>query len=154
MNIDQLFEDLENQFEVALEQSNSNANRGVERLTTTISGTRLSLDRPTFGATYICGLVSGRAIWRFQPHRTLSVARITFSKELTPNPESPEASELLSESLTQRFVRYSLAGDGQQIRKARVLGILQGLILFESTNDVVAVAIDRLAWLEVHAADN
>lgn len=154
MNIDQLFEDLENQFEVALEQNDSNAIRGVERLTTTISGTRLSLDRPTFGATYICGLVSGRAIWRFQPHRTLSVARISFSKELTPNPESPEASELLSESLTQRFVRYSLAGDGQQIRKARVLGILQGLILFESTNDVVAVAIDRLAWLEVHAADN
>lgn len=154
MNIDQLFEDLENQFEVALEQNDSNVNRGVERLTTAISGTRLSLDRPTFGATYICGLVSGRAIWRFQPHRTLSVARITFSKELTPNPESPEASELLSESLTQRFVRYSLAGDGQQIRKARVLGILQGLILFESTNDVVAVAIDRLAWLEVHAADN
>lgn len=154
MNIDQLFEDLENQFEVALEKNDSNANRGVERLTTTISGTRLSLDRPTFGATYICGLVSGRAIWRFQPHRTLSVARITFSKELNQNPESPEASELLAESLTQRFVRYSLAGDGQQIRKARVLGILQGLILFESTNDVVAVAIDRLAWLEVHAADN
>jgi hypothetical protein len=154
MNVDQLFEDLENQFEVALEQNHSNENRGVERLTTTISGTRISLDRPTFGATYICGLVSGRAIWRFQPHRTLSVARITFSKELNPNPESPEASELLSESLTQRFVRYSLAGDGQQIRKARVLGILQGLILFESSSDVVAVAIDRLAWLEVHAADN
>lgn len=154
MNIDQLFEDLENQFEVALEQKDSNANRGVERLTTTISGTRLSLDRPTFGANYVCGLVSGRAIWRFQPHRTLSVARITFGKELNQNPESPEASELLSESLTQRFVRYSLAGDGQQIRKARVIAIMHGLILFESTTDVVAVAIDRLAWLEVHAADN
>ena len=154
MNIDQLFEDLENQFEVALEQTDSNENRGVERLTTTISGTRLSLDRPTFGATYICGLVSGRAIWRFQPHRTLSVARITFSKEPNQNPESPEASELLSESLTQRFVRYSLAGDGQQIRKARVIGIRHGLILFESSTDVVAVAIERLAWLEVHAADN
>lgn len=154
MNLDQLFEDLENQFEVSLEQNESNSNRGVERLTTTISGTRLSLDRPTFGANYICGLVSGRAIWRFQPHRTLSVARITFSKEVNQNPESPEASELLAESLTQRFVQYSLAGDGQQIRKARVLGILQGLILFESTAEVVAVAIDRLAWLEVHAADN
>jgi hypothetical protein len=47
-----------------------------------------------------------------------------------------------------------LAGDGQQVRKARVIGILQGLILFESTAEVEAVAIDRLAWLEVHAADN
>jgi hypothetical protein len=154
MNIDQLFEDLENQFEVALEQRDSTAQRGVERLTTTISGARLSLDRPTFGSTYICGLISGRAIWRFQPHRTLSVARITFSDSPSPNPECPEASELLSESLTQRFVRYSLAGDGQQVRKARVIGILQGLILFESTAEVVAVAIERLAWLEVHAADN
>lgn len=154
MNIDQLFEDLESQFEAALEDEMPRPNLGLERLTTTISGTRLSLDRPTLGETYICGLVTGRAIWRFQPHRTLSVARLTFSKELASNSEQPSASVLLSESLIQRFVRYSLAGDGQQVRKARVIGIMHGLILFESTSEVVAVAIERLAWLEVHAADN
>lgn len=154
MNIDQLFEDLETQFEVALEDGLPKPNLGLERLTTTISGTRLSLDRPTLGDTYVCGLVTGRAIWRFQPHRTLSVARLTFSKELAPNSAQPCASELLSESLIQRFVRYSLAGDGQQVRKARVIAIMHGLLLFESPAEVVAVAIERLAWLEVHAADN
>jgi hypothetical protein len=154
MNIDQLFEDLETQFEAVLENAAPKPERGVERLTTTISGTRISLDRPTLGDTYVCGLVSGRAIWRFQPHRTLSVARITFNQNVESRVESQQAAELLSESLLQRFCRYSLAGDGQQIRKARVIGVMHGLILFESSTDVVAVAIDRLAWLEVHAADN
>lgn len=154
MNIDQLFEELEGQFEAALEQGLPKPNLGIDRLTTTISGNRLSLDRPTLGDTYICGLVSGRAIWRFQPHRTLSAARITFSKEPSPLVDGPVAHELLSESLMQRFVRYSLAGDGQQIRRGRVKAIMHGLILFESSAEVVAVAIERLAWLEVHASEN
>ncbi len=154
MNIDQLFEDLETEFEAVLENSAPKPDLGVERLTTTMSGTRISLERPTLGDTYVCGLVSGRAIWRFQPHRTLSVARITFNQEIESRAESQQAGELLAESLIQRFCRYSLAGDGQQVRKARVIGVLQGLILFESNTDVVAVAIERLAWLEVHAADN
>lgn len=154
MNIDQLFEDLETEFEAALENAAPKPELGVARLTTTIAGTRLSLDRPTLGGTYICGLVSGKAIWRFQPHRTLSVARITFNQNVERRFESQQADELLSESLIQRFCRYSLAGDGQQIRKARVIEVMHGLILFESSADVVAVAIERLAWLEVHAADN
>ena len=154
MNIDQLFEDLETEFEVALENSAPKLNLGVERLTTTFSGSRLSLERPTLGDTYVCGLVSGRAIWRFQPHRTLSVARVTFNQQIESQADSQQASELLAESLVQRFCRYALAGEGQQVRKARVIGVMNGLILFESTTDVVAVAIERLAWLEVHAADN
>jgi hypothetical protein len=154
MNLDQLFEDLETEFESALENSPPKSNPGIERLTTTISGTRISLERPTLGDTYVCGLVRGRAIWRFQPHRTLSVARVTFNQDIESRADSQQAAELLSESLVQRFCRYSLAGDGQQVRKARVIGVLHGLILFESATDVVAVAIERLAWLEVHAADN
>ena len=154
MNIDQLFEDLETEFEAALETSSPKPSLGIERLTTTFSGSRLSFERPTLGETYVCGLVTGRAIWRFQPHRTLSVARVTFNQEIESQTFSQKASELLSESLLQRFCRYSLSGDGQQVRKARVIGVLHGLILFESSTDVVAVAIERLAWLEVHAADN
>ncbi len=154
MNIDQLFEELEDQFEVVLDQGSPKPNLGIEKLTTTISGTRLSLDRPTLGDTYVCGLVSGRAVWRFQPHRTLSAARITFSKTPSTLSDGPKASELLSESLLQRFVRYSLAGDGQQIRRGRVIAIMHGLLLFESSAEVLAVAIERLAWLEVHAAEN
>lgn len=154
MNIDQLFEDLETEFEAALESAAPKPNLGVERLTTTVSGARISLERPTLGDTYVCGLVSGRAIWRFQPHRTLSVARIVFNQDIESRADAQEASKLLSESLVQRFCRYSLAGDGQQIRKARVISVMHGLILFESNTDVVAVAIERLAWLEVHAADN
>lgn len=154
MNIDQLFEDLENEFSVALEQGSNKPNLGIQKLTTTVSGSRLSLDNPTLGDTYVCGLVSGRAIWRFQPHRTLNVARLTFNNDVASRAENLQASELLSESLLQRFVRYSLAGDGQQVRRARVIGIMQGLVLFESNAEVVAVAIERLAWLEVHAADN
>lgn len=154
MNIDQLFEDLENQFEVALDKGLAKPALGIERLTTTISGIRLSLDHPKFGETYVCGLVTGRAIWRFQPHRTLSVAKVKFSEELALPTGSQSASEFLSESLLQRFVRYSLAGDGQQIRRGRVIAIMHGLVLFESSADVTAVAIERLAWLEVHAADN
>lgn len=154
MNIDQLFEDLETQFDAALEDDRTKRALGIERITTTVSGNRLSLDRPTLGEGYICGLVTGRAIWRFQPHRTLSVARIKFNQDVTAPNESLAATELLADSLLQRFVRYSLAGDGQQIRKGRVVSIMQGLILFDSNGEVVAVAIERLAWLEVHAADN
>lgn len=154
MNIDQLFEDLETEFDAALESSSPKPSLGIERLTTTFSGSRLSFERPTLGETYVCGLVTGRAIWRFQPHRTLSVARVTFNQEIESQTLSQQASELLSESLLQRFCRYSLSGDGQQVRKARVIGVMHGLILFESSSDVVAVAIERLAWLEVHAADN
>ena len=154
MNIDQLFEDLETQFDAALEGEQTKPVLGIERITTTISGNRLSLDRPTLGDGYICGLVTGRAIWRFQPHRTLSVARIKFSQEAQSPADSPAATDLFADSLLQRFVRYSLSGDGQQIRKGRVVSIMQGLILFESNGEVVAVAIERLAWLEVHASDN
>lgn len=154
MNIDQLFDELESQFEVALELKQPKPKYGIERLTTTISGNRLSLDRPIFGENYVAGLIAGRAIWRFQPHRTLSVAKIIFGKNVADAAETQSAYELLSESLNQRFVRYSLAGDGQQIRRGRVLSIMQGLILFESKTEVSAVAIERLAWLEVHASDN
>lgn len=154
MNIDQLFQDLETQFEVALEGNLPKPQAGVARLTATHSGNRISFERPTFGDTYICGLVTGRAIWRYQPHRTLGVARITFSTEIPAPSEEIAARELFSESLVGRFVRYSLSGDGQQIRRGRVLSVLRGLILFESPTEVVAVAIERLGWLEVHAADN
>jgi hypothetical protein len=154
MNLDQLFEDLESEFEAALEAKTPANIPGVERIITTVSGNRLSIDRPVFGANYVCGLVSGHAIWRFQPHRTLSVAKVTFQSDSINRVESQDAVEFLESSLLQRFVRYSLAGDGQQIRRGRVMHILQGLILFESTKEVVAVAVDRLAWLEVHAADN
>ena len=154
MNIDQLFEDLETQFDAALESDRPKPQSGIARLTATQSGNRISFDRPTLGDTYICGLVTGRAIWRFQPHRTLGVARITFSDEVLPLAEDLAATELLGESLVGRFVRYSLAGDGQQIRRGRVLSVLRGLLLFESNSEVVAVALERLGWLEVHAADN
>ena len=154
MNLDQLFEELETEFDAALQSQRVKPDFGIERITSTVSGNRISLDRPTLGADFICGLVTGRAIWRFQPHRTLSVARIKFNQEPTEPREAPDSTELFSESLVQRFVRYSLSGDGQQVRKGRIISILQGLILFDSGAEVVAVAIDRLAWLEVHAADN
>lgn len=154
MNLDQLFNELETQFEAALEQSQPKLKYGIQRLTTTISGSRLSLDRPVLGETYIAGLITGRAIWRFQPHRTLSVAKLLFGSELAEPVEVQDAQTLLSDSLSQRFVRYALSGDGQQIRRGRVLQVMQGLLLFESSTEVSAVAIDRLAWLEVHAGDN
>lgn len=154
MNIDQLFEDLETQFEAALDSERPRPQSGIARLTSTQSGSRISFERPTLGDTYICGLVTGRAIWRFQPHRTLGVARITFSPDVVNPSDEQAASELFGESLVGRFVRYSLSGDGQQIRRGRVLSVLRGLLLFESNTEVVAVAIDRIGWLEVHAADN
>ena len=154
MNIDQLFEDLETQFEAALESELPKPQSGIARLTATQSGNRISFDRPTLGETYICGLITGRAIWRFQPHRTLGVARISFNTEIVPPVDELEAGQLLGESLLGRFVRYSLAGDGQQVRRGRVLSVLRGLLLFESNTEVVAVALERLGWLEVHAADN
>lgn len=154
MNIDQLFEELETQFDAALDGERSKPQAGIARLTATQSGNRISFEKPTFGDTYICGLVTGRAIWRFQPHRTLGVARITFHEEALPPAEEIAATDLLGESLVGRFVRYSLSGDGQQVRKGRVLSVLRGLLLFESNTEVVAVALERLGWLEVHAADN
>lgn len=154
MNLDELFEDLETQFEVALESQTKSQNFGIERLSASIAGTRLTLDKPLLGKNFVAGIVSGKAIWRFQPHRTLGVAKLHFNEEPEPQTEQQEAIELLGESLIGRFVRYSLAGDGQQIRRGRVLQLMSSLILFESTAEVLAVAVERLAWLEVHASDN
>lgn len=154
MNLDELFEDLETQFEVALDSTNKFQNFGIEKLTCSISGTRLTLEKPLLGKNFIAGIVSGKAIWRFQPHRSLGVARIQFGQEPEPSIENQTATQLLGESLLGRFVRYSLTGDGQQIRRGRVLQLMSSLILFESTSDVLAVSVERLAWLEVHASDN
>jgi hypothetical protein len=154
MNLDDLFEDLETQFETALSQQAQRQNFGLERLSASISGNRLILDRPILGSNFVAGLVSGKAIWRFQPHRTLGLAKITFKQNPEPVAESQDDISLLTDSLGKRYVRYALAGDGQQVRKGRVLDILNGLILFESNAEILAVAVGRLAWLEVHAADN
>lgn len=154
MNLDDLFEDLETQFETALNQREPRQNLGLECLSASIAGNRLTLDRPILGSNFVAGLVSGKAIWRFQPHRTLGLAKITFNEKPEPATESQDDISLLADSLGKRYVRYALAGDGQQVRKGRVLEILNGLILFESNAEIMAVAIGRLAWLEVHAADN
>jgi hypothetical protein len=154
MNLDDLFEDLETQFETALNQREQRQNLGLERLSASIAGNRLTLDRPILGSNFVAGLVSGKAIWRFQPHRTLGLAKITFNEKPEPATESQDDISLLADSLGKRYVRYALAGDGQQVRKGRVLEILNGLILFESNAEILAVAVGRLAWLEVHAADN
>jgi hypothetical protein len=154
MNLDDLFEDLETQFETALNQREQRQNLGLERLSASIAGNRLTLDRPILGSNFVAGLVSGKAIWRFQPHRTLGLAKITFNQKPEPTTESQDDISLLADSLGKRYVRYALAGDGQQVRKGRVLEILNGLILFESNAEILAVAVGRLAWLEVHAADN
>jgi len=151
MDLDELFENLETEFE-ALEHTEQP--QGIEKLSTTVGGNRLTLERPILGKSFVAGVISGRAIWRFQPHRTLAVAKITFGQSDSSQFESLDPAELLHQSLIGRFVRYSLAGDGQQIRRGRVLQLMQGLLLFESTGQVLAVAVDRLAWLEVHAADN
>lgn len=154
MNLDALFEDLETQFETALENESGSQCFGLERLTASVSGNRISLDRPILGSNFVAGIVSGRAIWRFQPHRTLGVSKLTFNQNPIADLDTQDDVALLSQSLIGRFVRYSLSGDGQQIRHGRVLRVMTGLILFESTSEVVAVAIERLAWLEVHAGDN
>jgi hypothetical protein len=154
MNLDDLFEDLETQFETALNQREQRQNLGLERLSASIAGNRLTLDHPILGSNFVAGLVSGKAIWRFQPHRTLGLAKITFNEKPEPATESQDDISLLADSLGKRYVRYALAGDGQQVRKGRVLEILNGLILFESNAEILAVAVGRLAWLEVHAADN
>ncbi len=154
MNLDDLFEDLETQFETALNQREQRQNLGLDRLSASIAGNRLTLDRPILGSNFVAGLVSGKAIWRFQPHRTLGLAKITFNEKPEPATESQDDISLLADSLGKRYVRYALAGDGQQVRKGRVLEILNGLILFESNAEILAVAVGRLAWLEVHAADN
>ena len=154
MNLDKLFEDLETQFDAELSSTNQPQNFGLTRLSASISGTRITLERPVLGSNFVAGLVSGKAIWRFQPHRTLGVAKLTFNEKVEPNIDSQNDLEILTNSLIGRFVRYSLAGDGQQIRKGRVLKVLNALILLEATDEVLAVAIERLAWLEVHAGDN
>ena len=154
MNLEELFEDLETQFDSALSRSIKPQNFGLERISASIAGNRVTLDRPVLGSNFVAGLVSGKAIWRFQPHRTLGLAKISFSEkpELLADPQ--DEIELLSASLGKRYVRYALSGEGQQIRKGRVIEILNGLILFESNSETLAVAVGRLAWLEVHAADN
>ena len=154
MNLDKLFEDLETQFEAELISGQQPQRFGLERLSASIAGHRLTLERPILGSNFVAGLVSGKAIWRFQPHRTLGVAKLTFNEKPAPNIDSQDDLALLSESLIGRFVRYSLSGDGQQVRRGRVLQVLASLILFEATGEVLAVAIERLAWLEVHAGDN
>ena len=154
MNLDELFEDLETQFDAVLANANSPQRFGLDRISASISGTRITLDRPILGSNFVAGLISGKAIWRFQPHRTLGVAKLTFNQTPTPDTDAQNDIALLTESLVGRFVRYSLSGDGQQIRRGRVLQVLNALILFESTAEVSAVAIERLAWLEVHAGDN
>jgi hypothetical protein len=154
MNLDELFEDLETQFDAALANANLPQRFGLDRLSASIAGTRITLDRPILGSNFVAGLISGKAIWRFQPHRTLGVAKLTFNQNPTSDGDAQNDIALLTESLVGRFVRYSLSGDGQQIRRGRVLQILNALILFESTAEVSAVAIERLAWLEVHAGDN
>lgn len=154
MNLNELFEDLETEFEAVLSKANPARRFGLDRLSASISGNRITLDRPILGTNFVAGLVSGKAIWRFQPHRTLGAAKLYFNQNPTPETDSQNDIELLSESLVGRFVRYSLSGDGQQIRRGRVLQILNALILFEATAEVSAVAIERLAWLEVHASDN
>ncbi|MCX6485689.1 MAG: hypothetical protein NTX78_03495 [Rhodoluna sp.] len=154
MNLDALFEDLETQFETALAKANQTQKFGLNRLSASIAGNRITLDRPVLGSNFVAGLISGKAIWRFQPHRTLGVAKLTFNQTPLADVQTQDDIALLSESLTGRFVRYSLSGDGQQIRRGRVIQVMNALILFESPNEVLAVAIERLAWLEVHADDN
>lgn len=154
MNLDLLFEDLETHFDSVLEQAKQRPAFGIERLTTSVAGNRLSIDRPLFGRDFICGLVSGQAIWRFQPHRSISVVKLSFSKEQATDSELQDSSDFLADSLIGRFARYAMHGDGQQIRKGRVISVLHGLLLFESTAEVIAITIDRLAWLEIHAGDN
>jgi hypothetical protein len=154
MNLDALFEDLETQFETALANANQTQKFGLNRLSASIAGNRITLDRPVLGSNFVAGLISGKAIWRFQPHRTLGVAKLTFNQTPLADVQTQDDIALLSESLTGRFVRYSLSGDGQQIRRGRVLQVMNALILFESPSEVLAVAIERLAWLEVHADDN
>lgn len=154
MNLDLLFEDLETQFDAAIDQAKTRPTRVVESVKTSVSGNRLSLERPVFGIDFTAGLVSGKAVWRFQPYRSLSTIKLTFGIEPANQSEPQTATDFLTQSVIGRFCRYSMFGDGQQIRKGRVLSVLNGLLLFEATNEVIAIAVERLAWLEVHAGDN
>lgn len=151
MSIEHIFEELETQFDSEL-NSRKGIPVSVEKLATTVGGNRITLDRPVLGETYVCGVIGGKAIWRFQPHKTMALLRLNPSDELVPPAKS--APDLLRECLSGRFIRYNLTNDGSQIRKARVLGVCDGLILFEPANAPTGVAIERLAWLEVHASDN
>lgn len=151
MNIETVFEELETQFESTLEPKPS-LPRSAEKLATTVGGVRITIDRPTFGETFVAGILGGKAIWRFQPHKTMAVLRLIPSE--APSQPAKSAAELLEECLSGRFIRFNLTSDGNQIRKARVLGVTDGIILFEPASAPTGVAIERLAWLEVHAADN
>ena len=151
MTIEHIFEELETQFDSAL-ASQPGIPAGAEKLATTVGGIRITLDRPMFGETFVSGVIGGKAIWRFQPHKTMAVLRLSPSDE--PAPPAKSASDLLYECLPGRFIRYNLTNDGSQIRKARVLGVIEGLILFEPASAPTGVAIERLSWLEVHASDN
>lgn len=151
MTIENLIEDLETQFESAL-GARAFMPPAAERIATTVGGVRITIDNPTFGETFVAGILGGKAVWRFQPHRTMAVFRLIPSEK--PSEPSRTASELLEEVLPGRFIRFNLSSDGSQIRKARVLGVVDGLILFEPASAPTGVAISRLAWLEVHASDN
>lgn len=151
MNLETIFEDLETQFEVE-QNSQKNSALSASRIATTVGGIRIAIDRPIFGDTFVAGVLAGKAIWRFQPHRSMAVFKLKLSDE--PGAAPIVAEDLLNESLRGRFVRFNLTNDGQQVRKARVLGVDSGLILFEPEAEPTGVPIDRLAWLEVHAGDN
>lgn len=151
MTLENVFEEIETRFDAALTSPVSVFS--AEKLATTVGGIRIALERPTFGANYIAGVLSGKAIWRFQPHKTMAVFRISPSDEPVSS-NTRDAAELLEDCLPGRFIRFNLISDGSQIRKARVLGVSSGLILFEPATAPTGVAIERLAWLEVHASDN
>ena len=151
MSIETVIEDLETQFEARLEVE-VNLPKAAERIATTVGGIRITIDNPTFGETYVAGIVGGKAIWRYQPHRTMAVFRLMPSE--SPAVPAKSAADLLEEVLPSRFIRFNLTSDGSQIRKGRVLGVTEGLILFEPASAPTGVAIERLAWLEVHASDN
>ncbi|MEO0312804.1 MAG: hypothetical protein RL140_34 [Actinomycetota bacterium] len=152
MTIENVFEDLETQFESVL-AANTAIPRAAEKLATTVAGVRITIDNPTFGSSFVAGVLGGKAIWRFQPHKTMAVFRVIPSEEALDS-TARDAGELLEECLPGRFIRFNLTSDGSQIRKARVLGVLNGLILFEPASAPTGVAIERLSWLEVHASDN
>jgi hypothetical protein len=151
MTIETVIEDLETQFEAALGRVKM-LPTAAEKLATTVGGIRITIENPTFGETFVAGILGGKAVWRFQPHRTMAVFRLLPSE--TPGVPAKSAAELLEDALPGRFIRFNLTSDGSQIRKARVLGVTDGLILFEPVTAPTGVAIERLAWLEVHASDN
>ena len=154
MNLDDVFEDLETHFDAVINASQEPAVKAIERLTATVQGNRVTITNLRFGEDFVAGLIGGKAIWRYQPHRSISTAKIFFGEPKPFDVRQVGSHQLLSETIVGKFVRYSLIGDGQQIRKGRVLEAVHGLVIFESNTEVFAVTMDRLAWLEVHAGDN